>query len=135
MIGDESALPAIAASLERVRSGVPALVVALVDDQDHELGLDCAGDLKLTGAHRATGPGENGALLSALESIEFPHGTPDVFVHGEAGEVRAVRRHLLIDRGIPREGTSISPYWRQTMTDEAWREVKPPWLAEQEEDA
>ena len=64
-----------------------------------------------------------------------PGGTPDVFVHGEAAEVRAVRRHLLGDRGIRRAGTSISPYWRRTMTDEAWREVKAAWLAEQELDA
>jgi NADPH-dependent ferric siderophore reductase len=135
MVGDESALPAIAASLERVRTGVPALVVAIVDDPDHELGLDCAGDLKLTRVHRAADPGDSGALLGAVESIEFPSGTPDVFVHGEASEVRAVRRHLLIDRGIPREGTSISPYWRRTMTDEAWREVKSTWLAEQDLDA
>ena len=53
-----------------------------------------------------------------------------MFVHGEASEVRAVRRHLLVERGIPREGTSISPYWRRNFTDEAWREVKADWLAE-----
>jgi NADPH-dependent ferric siderophore reductase len=135
MVGDESALPAIAASLERVRPGVPALVVAVVDDPAHELGLDCPGDLKLSWVHRDAVPHDRDALLNAVGSIEFPGGTPDVFVHGEAAEVRAVRRHLLSDRGIPRAGTSISPYWRRTMTDEAWREVKAAWLAEQELEA
>jgi NADPH-dependent ferric siderophore reductase len=52
-----------------------------------------------------------------------------VFVHGEAGEVRAVRKHLLGARGIPREGQSISPYWRRAHTDEQWREIKRRWLA------
>ena len=33
-----------------------------------------------------------------------------------------------------RAGSSISPYWRRTMTDEGWREVKRQWLAEQEQD-
>ena len=46
------------------------------------------------------------------------------FVHGEATEIREIRRHLLVDRGLPRHDMSCSPYWRRDMTDEAWREVK-----------
>jgi len=56
-------------------------------------------------------------------------------VHGEAGEVRAVRRHLLADRGVQKGGASISPYWRRDFTDERWREAKAEWLAESERDA
>src|SRR5690606_36343953 len=40
MAGDESALPAIAASLERVRPGVPVLVFAVVDAPGHEIALE-----------------------------------------------------------------------------------------------
>ena len=58
----------------------------------------------------------------------------DVFVHGEAGEVRAVRKHLLSERGIDRKKASISPYWRRTMTDEEWRTIKSAWLTDQAND-
>jgi NADPH-dependent ferric siderophore reductase len=129
MVGDESALPAIAASLERVRPGTPALVVGVVDGPSHELDLVCPGDVKVHWVHRDTRPGDHGLLVAAVEATEFPDGDVDVFVHGEASEVRDVRRHLIAGRGIPREGTSISPYWRRTFTDEAWREVKAEWLA------
>jgi NADPH-dependent ferric siderophore reductase len=132
MVGDESALPAICASLEQVRPGVPTLVVAVVDGPDHELALDCPGDLKVRWVHRRS-DGHDG-LLAAVEATDFPAGTVDVFVHGEAGEVRTVRRHLLADRGIPK-GTSISPYWRRNFTDEAWREVKAAWVAEMRDEA
>lgn len=135
MVGDESALPAICASLERVRSGVPAVVVVVVDGPDHELALDCPGDAKVRWVHRRSSPGDHGLLLAAVEAVEFPTGRVDVFVHGEAGEVRAVRRHLFADRGVPKEGASISPYWRRSFTDEAWREVKREWLADVSHDA
>jgi NADPH-dependent ferric siderophore reductase len=135
LVGDESALPAIAASLEQVRPGVSALVAVVVDGPDHELALDCPGDAKVQWIHRRSDPGNHELLLAAVEATEFPSGTVDVFVHGEAGEVRSIRRHLLVERGIPKEGTSISPYWRRNFTDEAWREVKATFVAEMRDDA
>ncbi len=56
------------------------------------------------------------------------------FVHGEASSVRAVRRHLLVEREIPGEAVSVSGYWKRQRTDEQWREDKAEWnrLAEQD---
>jgi len=161
LVGDESALPAIGASLERIPAGVPAVAVLVVDDADHELELACPGDLRLVWVHRAdqatslteadapaepTGdddvdlsdaavlsPGAT-QLLAAVEAVELPPGRVQVFVHGEAAEVRAVRRHLLAERGIPKAGSSISPYWRRGRTDEEWRRIKAAWLAASEAD-
>lgn len=133
LVGDESAIPAIAASLERIPEGHPAIAVLVVDDEDHHLDLACPGDLDVTWVHRQDAV-EPEHLVRAVESLVLPPGRVDVFVHGEAAEVRAVRRHLFVDRGIPREGTSISPYWRRGHDDEQWREVKRDWLAAWETD-
>lgn len=130
MIGDESAIPAIAASLERLRPGVPALVVLIVDDATNELELSSPGAVDLRWVHRRSDPDDHELLLAAVAGAEFPAGDPDVFVHGEAAEVRAVRKHLITERGVAREGTSISPYWRRTLDDEAWRQIKRQWLAD-----
>src|SRR3546814_1593393 len=92
--------------------------------------LTCPGKLELRWVHRSAEGATADALVEAVQAATFPSGTPDVFVHGEASEVRAVRRHLLGERGVPKEGVSISPYWRRKFTDEAWREVKKEWLAE-----
>lgn len=134
MVGDESALPAIGASLEQVRPGIPALVVVVVDGPDHELALDCPGDVKIRWVHRRSDPGNHGLLLAAVEGTELPSGTADLFIHGEAGEVRAIRRHLGAERGLPVQGASISPYWRRSFTDEAWREVKREFVAAMRDD-
>lgn len=133
MAGDESAIPAIAASLEQVRPGVPVLAFLVVDAPGHEIELACPGDLQVDWVYRESTPGVD-AVVAPIAAATFPGGVPDVFVHGEAAEVRAIRRHLITDRGISRDGTSISPYWRRGMDDEAWREVKGAWIAEVDSD-
>lgn len=135
MAGDESALPAIAASLERVAPGQPVVAVVLVDDADHELALHCPGALELHWVHRAgADPAARDLLCRVVAELDLPPAPVQVFVHGEANEVRALRRHLLGERGIERERASISPYWRRGQTDEQWREVKRDWIADMERD-
>lgn len=133
LVGDESALPAIARSLEEIPGGHPAVVVAVVDDAAHELPLTSPGELRTVWVHRHPDAAED-ALLRAVEAFEFLAGRVDVFVHGEAAEVRAVRRFLLADRGVAKEASSISPYWRRDHTDEDWRKIKGQWLADSEAD-
>lgn len=134
MAGDESALPAIAASLERIPAGRRCVVRVVVDDAGHEDDLETEGDLDLEWLHRRSAEVPEDLLPAAIAAIRWAPGQPDVFVHGEAGEVRAVRRILVAERGIEKDSASISPYWRRNHTDEAWRRVKREWLAEQERD-
>lgn len=134
MVGDESALPAIAASIEAVPPARPVLAVLLADDPGHELTLDSPGELHLTWVHRRQHDDPAAAFLAAVESLAFPEGSVSAFVHGEAAETRALRQHLLARRGLDRQAISVSPYWRRGHTDEAWREVKREWLAEVERD-
>ena len=134
LAGDEAALPAIAASLERIPAGRPVLAVLIVDGPDCRLALDCPGDLRITWVHRADHARDPDHVVRAVEGLDFPDGRVHVFVHGEASEVRAVRKHLLGARGLPRDGASISPYWRRNHTDEAWRSVKRQWLIDSEGD-
>jgi NADPH-dependent ferric siderophore reductase len=84
--------------------------------------------------HRSGAEQPGDLLVDAVAALDWPAGRADVFVHGEAGEVRTVRRHLIAERGIDRETASISPYWRRGQDDEAWRQVKNQWIADQEAD-
>ena len=131
MVGDLSVLPAIGASLQRVPAGVPVHVLVELDDEADRQELTSPGDLHVTWL-RADGSGT--ALLEAVRALEFPAGPVHAFVHGEASSVRAVRRHLLVEREIPREALSVSGYWKRTRTDEEWRADKAEWnrLAEQD---
>jgi NADPH-dependent ferric siderophore reductase len=134
LVGDESALPAIAASLEALPAGATAVVRLVCDGPQHELPLATAAGLDLRWLHRDGVPADEGLLAASVAELTFPAGRPFGFVHGEADEIRAVRRHLLHERGLTRRDLSCSPYWRRTMTDEAWRQVKRDYVAAMEGD-
>ncbi|MDQ0797363.1 siderophore-interacting protein [Streptomyces sp. B1I3] len=126
LAGDESALPAIAAALERMPAG--ALVHAFVEvaDATEEQKIVTPDGVAVTWLHRGDRPvGE--AVVAAVTELDFPEGEVQAFVHGEAGFVKEIRRHLRLERGIPLSQLSISGYWRLGQSDDAWRAVKREW--------
>ncbi|MEU0373529.1 siderophore-interacting protein [Streptomyces sp. NPDC006283] len=126
LAGDESALPAIAAALERMPAGTTAHAFVEVDGPDDEQKIAAPDGVEITWLHRGGRPvGE--ALVAAVTALDFPEGRVCAFVHGEAACVKDLRRLLRVERGIPRERLSISGYWRLGKTDEAWRAVKREW--------
>jgi NADPH-dependent ferric siderophore reductase len=131
MVGDMSVLPAIGTSLERVPEGVPVHVIVELDDDADRQPLTSPGALHVTWLRS---DGSDTVLLDAVRALAFPDGPVHAFVHGEASAVRAVRRHLLVERGVPREALSVSGYWKRTRTDEEWRADKAEWnrLVEQD---
>jgi NADPH-dependent ferric siderophore reductase len=135
LVGDESAVPAVAASLAALPAGAKAVVRLVCDGPDHEVELPSAADLDLEWLHRQGDERDDSLLLAAVQALDFGEGTPFCFVHGEADEIRGVRRHLLNERGLTRRDLSCSPYWRRTMTDEAWRQIKRDYVAAMEADA
>lgn len=126
LVGDESALPAIAASLERMPAG--ALVHAFVEvaGPEEEQKIVTPDGAEITWLHRGDRPAGE-ALVAAVTALDFPKGSVCAFVHGEAAFVKELRRHLRLERQVPREQLSISGYWRLGQTDEAWRAVKREW--------
>jgi NADPH-dependent ferric siderophore reductase len=126
LAGDESAVPAIAASVERLPAGARAHVFIEVAGPDEELKLETPGDATVTWLHR--GGGRVGdALVQAVTDLEFPAGDVHAFVHGEAGFVKELRRLLLRERGVPRERLSISGYWRLGHDEDRWQSTKRDW--------
>ena len=127
LVGDASALPAIAASLERVPAGTAALAFVEVEDLDEEQKLETPGDLTVVWLDRSEGDAGPDLLADFLRDTVLPSGRVHAFVHGEAASVRAVRRHLLLERGIARADLSVSGYWKRGRTEEGWRADKPEW--------
>ncbi|HET7070844.1 MAG TPA: siderophore-interacting protein [Nocardioides sp.] len=135
MVGDESALPAIAASLEALASDERVAVRLVCDGPEHEIDLASPADVDLAWLHRHGDERDESLLVAAVQALDFGGTAPSGFVHGEADEIRGVRRHLLEERGLARRDLSCSPYWRRTMTDEAWRRIKREYVAAMEAEA
>lgn len=120
LVGDESALPAIGAACERIPAGVPVVAVLEVADAAEHQPLSGAVDVRWL--HRD--PAAPDQLVGALRAVPFPAGRVHAFVHGEAGVVRGVRRHLVDERAVPRELLSVSGYWRRGRDEDGWRADK-----------
>ncbi|MFJ3726133.1 siderophore-interacting protein [Streptomyces sp. NPDC090045] len=128
LVGDESALPAIAAAMERMPAGARVHAFVEIEGPQDELKVATPDGVVPVWLHRAGRPvGE--ALVEAVTALAFPSTDVHAFVHGEAGFVKDLRRHLRLERGIPRERLSISGYWRLGETDEGWRAIKRDWNA------
>lgn len=124
LVGDESALPAIAAALRDLPQDAVARVVALVDSEAHEpeLTLPAGGEVAFV---RRSEVGGHGGLERAVRELDWLPGRVQAFVHGEADEVmRGLRPYLFNERRVPREQVSISGYWRRGRNEESFREWK-----------
>ncbi|WP_020386618.1 siderophore-interacting protein [Kribbella catacumbae] len=125
LVGDESALPAIGAAIEELPPGAHAKVFIEVEDETEEQKFSGSGDVELTWLHRTGGTGERGeGLVKAVEGLEFPAGDVQAFVHGEAGFVLRLRRHLFTERGLTRDQVSLSGYWRLGKNEDGWQAEK-----------
>ncbi|MEU4115389.1 siderophore-interacting protein [Kitasatospora sp. NPDC028055] len=131
LAGDESALPAIAAALERMPADAVVHAFVEVADAAEEQKLRSPARAAVHWLHRGARP-VGRALVEAVGALEFPAGTVSAFVHGEAGFVKDLRYLLRVERGVPRERLSVSGYWRLGQSDEAWRAVKREWNAQVE---
>jgi NADPH-dependent ferric siderophore reductase len=120
MIGDEAALPAIAAACERVAPGTPVHVFVEVDGPDDEVALEGPGDLSVRWCHRESGE----SVVDVVRAASWPEGRVQAFVHGETSQVKALRPYLLEERGVERELLSISGYWRRGMDEEGFQADK-----------
>jgi NADPH-dependent ferric siderophore reductase len=129
LAGDEAALPAIAVALERLPDGVPALVfVEVAGAEEEQPDLVGRNGVELAWVHR--GDAAHGeALVSAVRGARLPDGIGQVFVHGEAGAVRELRRHLRAVARLEPRFTSISGYWRRGDTEDRWQATKRKWNA------
>lgn len=135
MAGDEAVIPAISVSLGRIPAGRPVFVVIEAGDEGGRLPLETGGELTARWLYRhGTPQPERPRILDAVRDLELPPGRGQAFIHGEAGMVMAVRRHLLTERGLRPADLSATGYWKYRRTEEGWREDKPGWKQEAERD-
>ncbi|ROQ66441.1 NADPH-dependent ferric siderophore reductase [Streptomyces sp. 840.1] len=132
LAGDESALPAIGTILEGLPAGARATVCAEVADAAEEQRFDSAAEVTVRWVHRNRGE----SLLDAVRSAALPGDDVAGWLAGEAGTVRALRRHLVEERGLPRSAVEFSGYWRRALTqDDAPTEEDLAWARERAEGA
>ncbi|MGH3760364.1 siderophore-interacting protein [Actinophytocola sp.] len=112
--GDETAVPAIGSLLESLPPAARAVVLLEVADPDEEQPLSTPDATDVRWLPRSAGE----SLLDAVRALTFPRGAVSAWLAGEAGTVRALRRHLVSERGVPKRAIEFAGYWRRRLTQD-----------------
>jgi NADPH-dependent ferric siderophore reductase len=124
LVGDESALPAIASALDALPE--TARGVAFIESHSHADILELAAPLGvevhwlLRGDARA---GEATLLADAVAGHPWPEGSVQIFAHGERGAMKKLR-DVFKERGVTRAQLSLSGYWAFGRTEDRFQAEK-----------
>ncbi|MBO0811638.1 MAG: siderophore-interacting protein [Microlunatus sp.] len=130
LAGDEAAIPAIAAALDRLPAHATAIAYLEVADADHHLEVP-TDRTEIVWVHRNGRPyGER--LAEVVRQRGLPEGRVQVFVHGNAAMVKDLRRYFFVDLRLDRSDVSISGYWRTGQNEDAWQSGKREFVARME---
>jgi NADPH-dependent ferric siderophore reductase len=106
LVGDESALPAIAAIAEALPAHEPALAVVEVEDGDDELPVAA----ETRWVHRGGAPpGTGDRLIAAVSDLAIADGAR-AYLMGESRAMVALRA-VLEQRGIDHDAIFVKGYW------------------------
>ncbi|WP_329139981.1 siderophore-interacting protein [Streptomyces sp. NBC_01476] len=119
LAGDEAALPAIAAILETLPARTPVVALIEADDEADHLDLAAPALAEVVWLYRRGAPAAGSGLLEkALRGLDRPFAAAQAWLGAEAGAVRAMRRHLLDERGLPRPQLQAAAYWKHELTSD-----------------
>ncbi|WP_022872048.1 siderophore-interacting protein [Nesterenkonia alba] len=125
LAGDESALPAIAASVESMPAQAQGLALIEVRDAAEEQPIAAPAGVEVRWLHRgADFSPETTQLTAAVAEVEIPSGDVQIFIHGEREQMKAIRRNLVKERGVDRRGMSLSAYWAYGRVEDQFQAEK-----------
>jgi len=112
LLGDETALPAIARRLRELPATTRAIVLAEVADLAERQPLP--GGAEVRWLPRDGRPaGEAAALLAALDGLTLPAGEGYAWVAAESAVAKALRAALLERHGMARDRVKAAGYWKR----------------------
>ncbi|WP_329547457.1 siderophore-interacting protein [Streptomyces sp. NBC_01356] len=117
---DETAVPAASAILESLPAGTRARAWLEVEHTEDIQDLAIAADADITWLVRDDG---SPMAVDAVRAAQLPPAErPYVWIAGESGQVKELRRHLVREREIDRRRITFVGYWRRGLTEEQLRE-------------
>lgn len=112
LIGDETALPAIARRLEELPRTVRAQVFAEVEGPGDELDLHSNADFEVMWAYRHKGTHAS-PLLEVVRAARVLSDSAYAWVACESSAAKLLRTHLVGERGFDRNSVKAAAYWRR----------------------
>lgn len=114
VVGDETALPAIARLLEGLPADARGQVFVEIADSAHIQSVRELPGVSVTWLPReGAEPGTTSLLLDAVTAAEWCDERVFAWLAGEQATVRSLRRYLIRDRGIAKTDIDFTGYWKR----------------------
>ncbi len=117
LVGDLTALPALA----RIMESVSVPVTAWVETPDEPIRDYVSGDVTWTTAPE----GVESATAQIVSAIGWPAGSGYFWMAGESAQMRAIRKHLMRERKLSTAAYDVMGYWRGGGQERQPRAVDP----------
>lgn len=112
LIGDETALPAIGRRVEELAKGDKVITLVAVPGPEDEQRFYTEAYHDAHWIHRPVSQAaETAPLLDAVKALDLPEGRGFVWIAAEAQVARALKTHMLTDRGHPGPQLKAAGYW------------------------
>ncbi|MFE5328268.1 siderophore-interacting protein [Embleya sp. NPDC056575] len=118
LVGDHAALPAIGSIVESLPADAEGSVFVEVTTEADRQRLAAPPGVRVNWLHRGGAPAGDHRLLDAVRDARPPTEHGYAWLAGEAGRVRALRRHLKDERGMDPRAIAFMGYWRVGHTEE-----------------
>lgn len=112
LIGDDSALPAIARRLAEMAPGTPATVIVETARANEDYPLHTCAQAVIHRCRRDQAAGESHELDRLLRRVALPSTDTHAWIAGEIDTARRLRDHLVTEEAIPRAQIHAAGYWR-----------------------
>ena len=106
LVGDDTALPAVARRLEELPAGSHAMVLMQVDEADRRV-LASRAEVKLQWLP------DSASLLAAVRSLQLPPGFGYAWCAGEASVAAELRRIIVGEKGHDPKAIRAAAYWKR----------------------
>lgn len=127
IVGDDSAIPAVAAAVAALPEDAQGLVVIEVESDTDRVELPVPAGIAVQWLLRRA-PQQlhhyGTLLLQAVDALEPRAGTVDVFAHGEREAMKRIAAILIERWGIDRRSMSVSAYWAFGRSEDGFQAEK-----------
>lgn len=123
--GDESALPAISATLEALPAKASGVAFLECGGPEDVIDVAAPSGVEIVWIHRGErNEATTSVLATAVSAYDWPSGRVQVFAHGERESMKALRDVFLKERGLAKEQLSLSGYWAAGRTEDRFQAEK-----------
>ncbi|MEM9811033.1 MAG: siderophore-interacting protein [Pseudomonadota bacterium] len=121
---DMSAIPVVAATLEAMPRDARGLALFEITSEEDRQEIDAPEGVEMRWMVHPDPHRPSTAQIGAIRAMDWPEGRVQTCIAGEHSVIRALREHLLGERGVAKADAYVSGYWKIGLVEDEHQAYK-----------